>query len=93
MEFKNQLVQKKAEKENKSQTRQTENKQQDGRFEFRASQAALAVKKPSARAGRCKRCRFSPWVGKIPWRRIWQSAPVVLPGESHEQRSLEGYSL
>ena len=35
---------------------------------------------------------FDPWVGKIPWRRAWQPAPVFLPGESHEQRSLVGYS-
>ena len=26
--------------------------------------------------------RFSPWVGKIPWRRKWQPTPVFLPGES-----------
>ena len=26
-------------------------------------------------------------VGKIPWRRKWQSTPVLLPGESHGQRS------
>ena len=32
------------------------------------------------------------WVGKIPWRRAWQPTPVFLPGESHEQRSLVGYS-
>ena len=38
-----------------------------------------------------KRCRFSPWVGKIPWRRKWQPTPTLL-GESHGQRSLEGYS-
>ena len=30
-----------------------------------------------------------PWVGKIPWRKEW---PVFLPGESHGQRSLRGYS-
>ena len=24
---------------------------------------------------------FDPWVGKIPWRRKWQSAPVLLPGK------------
>ena len=24
---------------------------------------------------------FSPWVGKIPWRRPWQPTPVFLPGE------------
>ena len=26
------------------------------------------------------------------WRREWQSTPVVLPEESHGQRSLEGYN-
>ena len=30
--------------------------------------------------------------GKIPWRRKWQPTPVFLPGESHGQRSLAGYS-
>ena len=25
---------------------------------------------------------FSPWVGKICWRRAWQPTPVFLPGES-----------
>ena len=25
---------------------------------------------------------FSPWVGKIPWRRTWQPTPVFLPRES-----------
>ena len=39
----------------------------------------------------CGRCRFDPWVGKIPWRRTWQPTPVFLPGESHGQRSLVGY--
>ena len=29
---------------------------------------------------------------KIPWSRAWQSTPVFLPGESHRQRSLAGYS-
>ena len=27
-----------------------------------------------------------------PWRRKWQPTPVFLPGESHGQRSLAGYS-
>ena len=31
-------------------------------------------------------------VRKIPWRRQWLPAPVFLPGESHGQRSLAGYS-
>ena len=38
------------------------------------------------------RPRFDPWVGKIPWRREWLPTPVFLPGESHAQRSLVGYS-
>ena len=35
---------------------------------------------------------FDPWVMKIHWRRKWQPTPVFLPGESHGQRSLVGYS-
>ena len=35
---------------------------------------------------------FDPWVRQIPWRRKWQVTPVFLPGESHGQRSLAGYS-
>ena len=38
------------------------------------------------------RCRFNPWVGKIPWRREWQPAPVFLPGKFHGQKNLVGYS-
>ena len=40
----------------------------------------------------CKRRRFDPWVGKIPWRRTWLPTPVFLPGEFHGQRNLAGYS-
>ena len=29
---------------------------------------------------------------KIPWRKKWQPTPVFLPGKSHGQRSLVGYS-
>ena len=36
---------------------------------------------------------FDPWVRKIPWRREWLPTQVFLPRESHEQRSLAGYSL
>ena len=35
---------------------------------------------------------FDPWVRKSPWRRKWQSTPVLLPGKSHGQRSLVGCS-
>ena len=41
---------------------------------------------------RRKRCRFNPWVRKIPWRRKWQPSPIFLPGKSHGQRSLAGFS-
>ena len=40
----------------------------------------------------CGRCRFNPWIRKIPWRRAWQPTPVFLSGESHGQRSLAGCS-
>ena len=36
---------------------------------------------------------FDPWVGKTSWRREKQPTPVLLPGKSHGQRSLAGYSL
>ena len=39
----------------------------------------------------CRRRRFDPWVGKIPWRRKWQATPVFLPGETQGQRSLADY--
>ena len=41
---------------------------------------------------RHQRHGFISWLGKIPWRRKWQPAPVVLPGESHGQRRLLGDS-
>ena len=59
---------------------------------FRASKMALVVKNPLANAGDIRD------VGSIseledPWSRKWQHTPVFLPGESHGQRSLAGYSL
>ena len=53
----------------------------------RASLVAQTVKRLQ-----CWRPGFDPWVGKIPWRRKWQSTPVLLPGKSHGLRSLVGYS-
>ena len=41
----------------------------------------------------CRRHRFNPWVGKIAWRRAWEATLVFLPGKSHGQRNLTGYSL
>jgi len=48
--------------------------------------------KESACQSRTKRQGFAPEVGKIPCRRARQPIPVFLPGESHGQRSLVGYS-
>ena len=49
-------------------------------------------KEPACQRRRFKRHGFDPWVGKIPWRRAWPFTPVFLPGESHGQKSLVGYS-
>ena len=46
------------------------------------------VKHPSTM--RETRVRDLGW--EDPWRRKWQSTPVLLPGKSHGQRSLVGYS-
>ena len=57
---------------------------------------ALAVKNLPANSGDIRDVGSIPGeaeVGRIPWRRAWQPTPVVLPGESHGQRSLVGYSL
>ena len=51
------------------------------------------VKTPSASAGDTGNIGFDPWVRMISWRRAWQPTPVFLPGKSHGQRSLVGYSL
>ena len=51
----------------------------------------LSGKHSACQCTRRRRCRFDPWVGKIPWRRAWQPTPLFLSGESHGQRSLAGY--
>ena len=40
----------------------------------------------------CGRPGFNPWVGQILWRRKLLPTPVFLPGESHGEMSLAGYS-
>ena len=52
------------------------------------SGGSMMVKNEPANAGD----KFNPWVKKIPWRRKWQPTPIFLPGISHGQRSLAGYS-
>ena len=51
----------------------------------------LEVKNPTAKAGDIRDLGCIPG-SKDPWRRAWQPTPVFLPGESHGQRSLVGYS-
>ena len=34
-------------------------------------------KEPTCQCKKLKRCRFNPWVGKIPWRRAWQPTPIL----------------
>ena len=51
----------------------------------------LSGKEPACQCRSLRRHRFNPWVGKIPWSRKWQPAPVFLPGKFHGQRMLAGY--
>ena len=50
------------------------------------------VKNPPAKAEDIRDAALIPWVRKILWRRAWQPTPVFLPGESHGQTILTGYS-
>ena len=50
------------------------------------------VENPSTNAGDAGDTGSIPQSRKIPWRRKWQPTPAVLPGKSHGQRSLAGYS-
>jgi len=50
------------------------------------------VKNPPANAGEAGDAGFNSCVRKIHWRRKWQPTPVFLPGKTHSQRSLAGYS-
>ena len=60
--------------------------------EIGVSLVAQLVKNPPAEQESWVQFGFDPWVGKIPWRRKWQPTPISLPGKSHRQRSLMGYS-
>ena len=52
----------------------------------------ISGKQPACQSRRHKRHRFHPCIENVPWRRALQPTPVSLPGESHGQRSLVGYS-
>ena len=62
-------------------------------IDIRISGASLVAQTVKRIYQQFRRHRFDPWVGKIPWRREWLSTPIFLPGKSHGQRSLVGYSL
>ena len=34
-------------------------------------------KESACQCRRCKRLKFHPWIGRIPWRRKWQLAPIL----------------
>ena len=51
------------------------------------------VKNLPPNAGDAGGLSLIPKSEKISWKRKWQPNPVFLPGKSHGQRSLEGYSL
>ena len=53
---------------------------------------AVSGKEAACQCRRHKRDRYDPWVGKIPWRREWQSTQVFGPGEYYGQKSLGGCS-
>ena len=52
----------------------------------------LSGKESAFQYRRYNRFGFDVWVGKIPWWRKWQPAPVFLPGQFHGQMSKVGYS-
>ena len=52
----------------------------------------LVIKNPPANGEDIRDTGLILGSGKIPWRGAWQPTPVSLPGESHGQRSLMGYS-
>ena len=58
-----------------------------------ASQVALVVKNWPTNAGDIRDVDSIPGWGRFPWRRKWQPTPVFLPGESHGQKSLVGYTV
>ena len=60
----------------------------DFHFHFQAASWWLSGREAGCQ---CRRCRFNPWVRKIPRRRKQQPTPMFLPGISHGQRNLVGY--
>ena len=55
-------------------------------------ESGITGQEHTCKSRRHKRCKFNPWVRKIPWRRAWTHTQLYLPEESHGQKSLVGYS-
>ena len=55
---------------------------------YRGFPGGSVVKNPPAK----QEIRVQSLGGEDPWRRKWQLTPVFLPGQSHGQRRLAGYS-
>ena len=65
------------------------------KFKCTNSDISIVLRLPSWLSGKesacwCRRCGFNTWSGKVPWRRKWQSTPLLLPGKCHGLRSLPG---
>ena len=48
-------------------------------------------KESACQSRRQERCRFDPWVRKIPWSKKWQPTQVFLPGKFNGQSNLTGF--
>ena len=62
-------------------------------IQHEASQMALVVRSLPANAGDSRNMGLIPGSGRSSWRSKWQLTPVFLPGKSHGQKMLAGYSL
>ena len=74
------------------QPHQTKHSNSWGAEESEGFPGGACGKELACQCRRRERCGFSSWVGKITWRRAWRSTSGFLPGKSHGQRSLAGYS-
>ena len=52
----------------------------EGKFQTPGLPRCTSGKELDCECRRYKRHSFSPWVGKIPWRRAWRPTPVFFPG-------------
>ena len=62
-------------------------------FFFMGFPDGTSGKESACQCRRHKRHEFNRWVRRISWSRKWQLTLVFLPGKSHGQKSLAGYSL